>query len=80
MKHETFNHVESNLIRRRILSMRQAAELLGLSVPHLRRLVRNGSIPTPIKIGTRKLGWQAGVLFDFVEAKVSSSVTGGRNA
>ena len=41
----------------RVLDAQQAAEFVGLSVVHWRRLCRAGKAPRPIKIGDRKLGW-----------------------
>jgi len=52
------------LDRQRIVSVKQMAEVLGFSVAHLRRLYRSGKIPSPIKIGERKLGWTAAVAID----------------
>jgi predicted DNA-binding transcriptional regulator AlpA len=52
------------LDRHRILNVRQMAEVLGFSVPHLRRLYRSGKVAAPTKIGGRKLGWPAGVAID----------------
>lgn len=47
----------------RVLSVKDAAHLYGVSIPHLRRLYRRGIIPKPFRIGERKLGWIAGDLF-----------------
>jgi predicted DNA-binding transcriptional regulator AlpA len=68
------------IMRRRIIPTKAAAEFLGFSVPHFRRLYRTNRVPQPLLIGARKLGWRLGDLLDFVEAKVSSSAKGGRNA
>ena len=52
------------LDRNRILSVSQMAAGLNFSVAHLRRLYRTGKFPAPVRIGGRKLGWQAGILID----------------
>jgi predicted DNA-binding transcriptional regulator AlpA len=57
------------LDRHRIVSVKQMAEVLGFSVAHLRRLYRSGKIPAPTKIGSRKLGWPAGIAIDLTSAK-----------
>ena len=55
----------------RLLDSEQSAQFLGFSVAHFRRLYRAGAVPSPIKIGERKLAWRAGALADFVAAKES---------
>ncbi len=72
--------IPDEMARRRIIPTKAAAELLGFSVPHFRRLYRTNRVPQPLIIGARKLGWRVGDLLDFVEAKVSSSAKGGHNA
>ena len=52
------------LERHRILSIEVAARLLGFSTSHLRRLYRTGKFPKPLQIGSRKLGYKAGLLMD----------------
>ena len=56
------------LDRSRIVSVRQAAALLNLSIPHLRRLYRTGKFPKPFTVGERKLGWTAGEFVDAIDA------------
>lgn len=57
----------------RVLDSAQAANFLGISVPHFRRLYRAKRVPSPIMIGYRKYGWQVGVLVDFVAAKTEKA-------
>ena len=59
------------LERHRILSVEQAAEMMGFSVAHVRRMYRTGKLPKPMKIGGRKGGWQAGVLIDLIADRAS---------
>ena len=62
-----------SLNRDRVLDSAQAANFLGISVPHFRRLYRAKRVPSPIMIGYRKYGWQVGVLVDFVAAKTEKA-------
>lgn len=65
-----------DLFRSRALGCKEAAELLGVSLPTLRRLYRTGGMPAPIKISDRLLGWQAGVLCDWLANKAQRSESG----
>jgi len=56
----------------RILETAEAAELCGFSVAHWRRLYRNGRVPKPIQLSTRKLGWRAGDLIDWLQSRLDS--------
>jgi prophage regulatory protein len=58
---------------RRIFNSSQSAEYWGVSLPHWRRLYRAIMVPSPIKIGERKLGWRAGDLMDGLEERAQSS-------
>ena len=68
-----FANLPVELKRTRVLDAKVAAALCGYSVPHFRRLYRNGTVPPPIRIGERKLGWQAGVLMDYIERIASKA-------
>lgn len=46
----------------RIIGTAVVADRLGLSVVHLRRLVKTGQVPPPIKIGNRRQGWEDHVI------------------
>jgi predicted DNA-binding transcriptional regulator AlpA len=50
--------------RHRILDSMQASAFWGVSRSHWRRLYQSRRVPTPIKIGERKLGWRVGDLID----------------
>jgi predicted DNA-binding transcriptional regulator AlpA len=65
----TIANLPTDLGRDRLIDTEQTAEFLGMSIPHLRRLSREGRVPAPIKIGLRKNGWRLGGLIDFVAAK-----------
>ena len=66
-------NIPSDLSRDRLLRTEQAAEFLGLSIPHFRRMYRAKKVPAPIKIGERKYGWRLGGLIDFVTAKTEKA-------
>jgi predicted DNA-binding transcriptional regulator AlpA len=64
-----FDKLTPDTARLRIVDSAEAAEFWGVSLPHWRRLYRHQKVPTPIKIGDRKLGWQLGILIDALEAR-----------
>jgi predicted DNA-binding transcriptional regulator AlpA len=51
----------------RILSAKQAAEMLGISLCTLRRLHWAAKLPAPIQLSTRRIGWKVADLLAFVE-------------
>ena len=52
------------LRRERILSARQGAELLGVSLATFRRLHWAGKLPTAIQLSERRIGWRVRDLLD----------------
>jgi predicted DNA-binding transcriptional regulator AlpA len=65
----TLDSLPTELSRQRVLNSSEAAMFVGLSLPHWRRLYRNGKVPRPLQLGERKLGWRIGDLVDFLAAK-----------
>lgn len=63
-----------DMARHKVLNTVEAAEFVNFSVPHFRRLYRNGGVPPPIQLGTRKLGWKAGDLIDWIATRQSRAV------
>jgi predicted DNA-binding transcriptional regulator AlpA len=63
------SHLPNELGRARILTSGQAAEFWGVSLSHWRRLYRARKVPTPIKIGDRKLGWPLNALIKGLESR-----------
>jgi predicted DNA-binding transcriptional regulator AlpA len=61
------------ITRHRIFETAEAASFCGFSVPHWRRLYRSGKVPKPVQLSTRKLGWRAGDLIDWLQARLDSS-------
>lgn len=58
--------------RSRILDSAQASTFWGVSRSHWRRLYQSRRVPTPIKIGERKLGWRVGDLIDGLNARANA--------
>lgn len=52
----------------RILGSEVVADRLGISRVHLRRLVRTGKFPKPIRIGVRKQGWEETLIEEVITA------------
>lgn len=53
------------LARRSIIGTRDAAIYCGVSEKTFRRMQAAGTIPTPLKLSVRKLGWRIGDLLDW---------------
>lgn len=53
--------------REQVIGAKAAALLLNISLSHFRRQYRFGCVPAPIKFTGRKLGWQVGVLLDWLD-------------
>jgi predicted DNA-binding transcriptional regulator AlpA len=60
--------------RNRILDSAQASAFWGVSRSHWRRLYRSQQVPTPIKIGERKLGWRVGDLINGLNERANVPV------
>jgi predicted DNA-binding transcriptional regulator AlpA len=59
--------------RHRILDSTQAAAFWGVSRSHWRRLYQSRRVPTPIKVGERKLGWRVGDLIDGLNQRAEAA-------
>lgn len=68
------DHLLAKIAHHRVLNTAEAAAFLNFSVPHFRRLYRNGGVPPPIQLGTRKLGWRVGDLIDWVATRQNRPV------
>jgi predicted DNA-binding transcriptional regulator AlpA len=58
-----------DISRNKVLNTAEAAEFVNFSIPHFRRLYRNGGVPAPIQLSARKLGWKVGDLIDWVATR-----------
>ena len=74
MTDETIGGVE------RVLSRREVAALLGVSIPTLWRLVRAKKFPPPIRISPGRVGWLASTVRRWLADRGSdgASRSGGR--
>lgn len=59
----------SNFDRARVINRREAAALLGVSIATLHRMVLARHLPSPIRLSTRRIGWQVGALHDWLAAQ-----------
>ncbi len=64
-----FNTLPPDTTRHRILRTADAAEFLGISVVHLRRLSQRGLVPAPIRLSACRLGWRLGDLIDWLATR-----------
>ena len=60
----------------KLLTTRQASELLGLSVYHLARLRCEGGGPRFVKLGHSSVRYRAADLESWVESRVRQNTTG----
>jgi predicted DNA-binding transcriptional regulator AlpA len=51
------------------LGIEPTAEFVGRSVPEIRRLIRLGLFPKPLKLNGRRLSWRIGDLIDWIDSK-----------
>ena len=63
------NSLPPEFARRRVIGTADAAVFCGVSVSTFRRLREAGSIPAPIRLSQRKLGWRIGDLSDFLDCR-----------
>jgi predicted DNA-binding transcriptional regulator AlpA len=71
MNTTSLNGLPADFSRHKVLNTAQAAAFLNFSIPHFRRLYRNGGVPAPMQLSTRKLGWRAGDLVDWLSSRQS---------
>jgi predicted DNA-binding transcriptional regulator AlpA len=57
------------LATRRVLSIEASAEFIGVSVNTCRRMYESGTLPKPISLNSRKLGYQVCTLIDWLEVR-----------
>ena len=60
----------------RLLKAKQVAEMTSMSMPHIRRMARDGSFPKPMKISENRTAW----LEEEVDAWISECVREHRSA
>lgn len=52
-----------------VMTPAQVAARLGVSLPTLRRSVREGIVPAPIRLSARRIGWPASQIEGFLSQK-----------
>jgi predicted DNA-binding transcriptional regulator AlpA len=60
----------------RIVGTADAAAFCNFSISHFRALYRTGSVPAPIRLSERKLGWRISVLKAFVAERAAAHAAG----
>lgn len=65
------HHLPSDISRHRVLATKDAAAFCGLSVTTFLRLRGKRSIPAPIRLSERRLGWRIGDLMDWQDARAA---------
>lgn len=48
---------------------REAAKRLSVSLATLDRMVKDGRLPAPIRLSTRRVGWPSTVIDQFINSK-----------
>jgi predicted DNA-binding transcriptional regulator AlpA len=64
-----FTELPPELAGKRVLGTRKAAEFVGLSDREWDRRRAAGETPTPVELGTRKLGYTVESLVAWIEAR-----------
>lgn len=67
----TLETLPPDIARRRILKARDAAAFCGLAVSTFRRMQTAGTIPAPIALSERRIGFRIGDLIDFLDCRES---------
>ncbi|MGE8130019.1 helix-turn-helix transcriptional regulator [Methylobacterium sp. NPDC080182] len=60
-----------DIARRRIMKAEDAAAFCGVSVNTLRNMRGAGTIPAPIQLSERRIGWRIGDLLDWQDCRES---------
>lgn len=56
----------TDIVRHRVLGPADTAAFLGVSVPQLHRMRRDGATPPPVRFSPRRMGWRIGGLIDWL--------------
>ena len=59
----------------RVVSEPEAARIIGVSLPQLRRLRRQHHAPDHVRLSERRLGYRIGALIAFLDAKTVTRST-----
>jgi len=69
MKNVELASLPAEIARQRVLGIAASAEFIGVSINTCRRMYESGTLPRPIPLNARKLGYQLGTLLDWLEAR-----------
>ena len=61
---------EDYLLRRRVVTEAEAAHFVSLSLPHLRRLRREGRGPRHVAVSERRIGYRIADLEAWIQARL----------
>jgi predicted DNA-binding transcriptional regulator AlpA len=61
----------TEIARHRLLSTRDTCDFIGVSIAEWRRMRRDGEVPPPIMIGSRKQAWRLGDIPDWIASRQS---------
>lgn len=64
-----FDALPPDIARRRIMKAQDAAAFCGVSVNTLRNMREAGTIPAPIQLSERRIGWRIGDLLDWQDCR-----------
>ena len=64
----------------RILKAKEVAERTSISIPHIRRLAREGKFPKPIKIGENRSAWLESDVQEWISECLRKHHAGGKYA
>ena len=69
MRSPSIDSLPIELGKHRILATREACAFVGVSIPHWRRLRRDGEAPAGVMLGTRRQGWKIATLIAWLESR-----------
>jgi len=49
-----------------LMTFSETCEMVGLGQQTIRRMVKEGNFPLPIRVGRRKLGWKQETVYDWM--------------
>jgi prophage regulatory protein len=55
-----------------ILKINEVSKMVGISKPHIYRLISETKFPRPYKIGIRSVGWKLSDIKDWVDTRVKT--------
>ena len=61
----TIDALPSDIASQRMVGPADAAAFLGVSLPHFRRMYRDGRVPAPVRLSERVIRWRLSTLMDF---------------